>query len=239
MDFDPRPVKLVRLGAGSSKTGTKRSRKRSSFTLRPRPARPLVVRASMPPVLNISIQSRITRSLRQNCCAHYPAFQSPEQGTHYRKPDVTAPIGRGLHRHPQFLQRGVLRIGLCLLMAQPPPYRKSFAIVQALFRKFLMRTALEGAVRRDGQIAPCLAFGSGVASPCRTTSPRYSEPAAKRSGGVSAPISVSIAAPSLAGSPSCWWLRASSAALVSAEPGSIFLDLDISIRHRAVVGECQ
>jgi hypothetical protein len=27
-------------------------------------------------------------------------------------------------------------------MAQPPPYRKSFAIVQALFRKFSMRTAL-------------------------------------------------------------------------------------------------
>jgi hypothetical protein len=26
-------------------------------------------------------------------------------------------------------------------MAQPPPYRKPFAIVQALFRKFLMRIA--------------------------------------------------------------------------------------------------
>ena len=28
-------------------------------------------------------------------------------------------------------------------MAQPPPYRKPFAIVQALFRKFLLRIALE------------------------------------------------------------------------------------------------
>ena len=27
-------------------------------------------------------------------------------------------------------------------MAQPPPSRKSFAIVQALFRKFILRTAL-------------------------------------------------------------------------------------------------
>jgi hypothetical protein len=73
---------------------------------------------------------------------HYPALQSHEQGTDYRKPDVTAPIGRGLHRHTQFLQRGVLCIRLCLSMAQPPPYRKSLAIVQALFRKFFMRTPL-------------------------------------------------------------------------------------------------
>ena len=71
---------------------------------------------------------------------HYPAFQSHEQGTYYRKPDVTAPIGCS-HCHPQFLQRGVLRIRLCLLMAQPPPYRKPFAIVQALFRKSFMRIA--------------------------------------------------------------------------------------------------
>jgi hypothetical protein len=94
---------------------------RSSFTLRTRPGRPLVVRASMPPVLNISIQSRITRSLRQNCRA--TTRRTHEQGADHRKPDITAPIGRSLHRHPHLLQRGVLCIGLCLLMAQPPPYR--------------------------------------------------------------------------------------------------------------------
>ena len=78
---------------------------------------------------------------------HDAARQSHEKGADDRQPNVTAPIGRGLHRHSQFLQRGVLCIRLGLLMAQPPPYRKSFAIVQALFRNFILRTALLGVVK--------------------------------------------------------------------------------------------
>src|SRR4029077_13519396 len=75
---------------------------------------------------------------------HYPALQSHEQRAYDRKPDITTSIGRGLHCHPQILQRGVLRIGLCLLTAQSSFSRKSLPIVQALFRKFLMRRALDG-----------------------------------------------------------------------------------------------
>ena len=42
-------------------------------------------------------------------------------------------IGRGLHRHPQFLQRGVLRIRPCRLMTLSPFSRKYPAIVTSPF----------------------------------------------------------------------------------------------------------
>ena len=68
MELDSRPVKLAGL-ARILQDWHEEVAQRSSFTLRPRPGRPLVVSASMPPTLNISIQSRTTRSVRQNCWA--------------------------------------------------------------------------------------------------------------------------------------------------------------------------
>src|SRR6476660_9926299 len=81
---------------------------------------------------------------------HGTALQSHEQGANNQgrvstiscaskdgNPNIAVPIRRGLHRHSQFPQRGLLCIRLCLSMTQWPFSRKYFARVPALFRKFL------------------------------------------------------------------------------------------------------
>ena len=90
-----------------------------------RPDRPLLARASMPPVLkHLDPEPHHALAAPENCWATALRSRSHKQGADDCKPDITALVRRSLHRHQHLPQRGVLCIGLCLLMAQPPPYRQ-------------------------------------------------------------------------------------------------------------------
>ena len=60
------------------------------------------------------------------------ARQPQQQRANAIEPDVGTFVGRSLHRHAEFLQRGVLRIRLNLGCAQPPSSAKTFQKVPEL-----------------------------------------------------------------------------------------------------------
>ena len=70
MELGPRSNEALQLGRGILQRPARADlATRSQFHPAAATRRPFVIRASMPPRLNISIHSRSMRSLRQNCCA--------------------------------------------------------------------------------------------------------------------------------------------------------------------------